>query len=317
MEFSFFSNIEPAVRTVLMVVLLILIFFTIIFHIWKFIKNDSFVRLMLTRTYSWWGIFFIYIVFFCVYRPIGHMGLCIVSLLGFNEIIKNSSFLNLSKKLIWICNLVIILQFIATSLLSSNISLAVIPFLGTILVTIFCILFESVETTVQAPPFLIWTLILTSSGFAHLNYLFSLESNPQTLNFGSHGLLVYFLFLTQFNDVLQFIWGTVFGKRFISPVISPKKTWEGLVGAIFTTMFIAYFLRFITPFNEWQSLLIGFILPLFGFWGDLTISSLKRHLKVKDLGTIIPGHGGVLDRVDSILLSSIVYFYLIYFWFIF
>jgi phosphatidate cytidylyltransferase len=117
--------------------------------------------------------------------------------------------------------------------------------------------------------------------------------------------------------VLQFIWGTIFGKRFISPVISPKKTWEGLLGAIFTTMFIAYFLRFITPFNEWQSVLIGFILPLFGFWGDLTISSLKRHLKVKDLGTIIPGHGGILDRVDSILLSSLVYFYLIYFWFIF
>jgi phosphatidate cytidylyltransferase len=118
----------------------------------------------------------------------------------------------------------------------------------------------------------------------------------------------------QFNDVLQFIWGTLFGKRLISPIISPKKTWERLIGAVLTTMILANALRYLTPFTMWQSLLIGLLMPIFGFWGDLTISTLKRNLKVKDMGTVIPGHGGVLDRIDSILISSLVYFYLVYFW---
>ena len=308
------ANVDPTVQSILGVVLCILAFFTIVFHIWKFKKDSSFVRLMLTRTYSWWIIFFVYILFFCIYVPLGHLGLCILALLGFREIIKNSSSLAVPGELLWVGYILIVLQFLATSLTHNMMSLMIIPFLGIIVVTVFCILYEDTETTVKAPPFIVWTMILTSSGFAHLSYLFSLPHAPGGTS--TQGLLIYFIFLTQFNDVLQFIWGTVFGKRLISPVISPKKTWEGLLGAMATSMFIAQGLKFLTPFSTTQSLVIGFILPLFGFWGDLTISALKRNLKVKDMGDLIPGHGGVLDRVDSILLSSIVYFYLIYFWFL-
>lgn len=305
------QGITPSVQAILILTLSLLLFFTVFFHIWKFIKDSSFVRLMLTRTYSWWAIFVIYILFFCIYPPIGHAGLCLLSILSFGEIIKNSSFLGTPKKLLWVCYAVIVLQFIATSLSRELSSLVIIPFLGMILITVYCVLFESIETTVKSPPFLVWTMILTSSGFAHLSYLYSFHSAN---GIDAQGLLVYFLFLTQFNDVLQFIWGTSFGRRLISPVISPKKTWEGLIGAVFTTMLISYGLKYLTPFTTMQSLIIGFLIPIFGFWGDLTISTLKRNLKVKDMGTVIPGHGGILDRVDSILISSLVYFYLVYFW---
>lgn len=311
---SLLGNIDPTVQSILTVVLSLLVFFTTVFHIWKFKQDSSFVRLMLTRTYSWWIIFFIYILFFCIYVPFGQIGLCILGLLGFREIIKNSTGLKVPRELLWLSYAMIVLQFVATSLSHNVMSLMVIPFLGIIILTVFCILYEDTETTVKAPPFILYTMMLTSSGFAHLSYLFSMQTAPGGSS--TQGLLIYFIFLTQFNDVLQFIWGTIFGKRLISPVISPKKTWEGLLGAMATSMAIAQALKFLTPFNTIQSLVIGFILPLFGFWGDLTISALKRNLKVKDMGDLIPGMGGILDRVDSILLSSIVYFYLIYFWFL-
>jgi phosphatidate cytidylyltransferase len=314
MPFGLLQNVAPAVQTILTLVLGILVFFTVLFNIWKLVKDNSFVRLMLTRTYSWWAIFLTYILFFCIYPPVGHAGLCLLSLLCFREIIKHSSSLNTPKKLLWVCYAVIVAQFVATSGTQEVASLAIIPLLGMVLITIYCILFESIETTVKYPPFLVWTMILTSSGFAHLSYLYSFQSHSTSLEV--QGLLVYFLFLTQFNDVLQFIWGTAFGRHYISPQISPKKTWEGLIGAVFTTMIISYGLRYITPFNEVQSLIVGFLIPIFGFWGDLTISTLKRSLKVKDMGTVIPGHGGILDRVDSVLISSLIYFYMVYFWII-
>lgn len=314
MEFGVFQSLDPSVKTILAIVLGILLFFTLLFNIWKFFKDSSFVRLMLTRTYSWWAIFILYILFFCVYPPIGHVGLFLISLFGFREIIKHSTFFTPSKVLLSLCYLIIAVQFLATSVESHLSTLMIIPFLGTIVVTVYCILFEPVEAGFKSPPFLVWTMVLTSSAFAHLNYLYTLGLNGEVAN--APGILIYYLFLTQFNDVLQFIWGTVFGQRLISPVVSPKKTWEGLIGAVVTTMGLAHALRYLVPLTEIQSLIIGFLIPIFGFWGDLTISMLKRNLRVKDLGTIIPGHGGILDRVDSIVLSGFVYFYLIYFWII-
>ena len=268
---------------------------------------------MITRTNSWWVIFLFYIVFFCLYPPMGHVALCLLAVFGFREIIINSKNLEVPKELLWMSYLLIAIQFVVTSSSNNILSLMVTPLAGMIVTTIFCILFESVETTIKLPPFMLWTMMITTTGFAHLSFLSSAGQVPNGAS--AQGLLIYFIFLTQFNDVLQFIWGTAFGKRLISPVISPKKTWEGLIGSIITSMGIAFGLKFLTPFSGFQSLFIGFMIPLFGLWGDLTISSLKRSLNVKDMGTLIPGHGGILDRVDSILLSSIVYFYLIHFWF--
>jgi phosphatidate cytidylyltransferase len=115
--------------------------------------------------------------------------------------------------------------------------------------------------------------------------------------------------------VLQFLWGSIFGRHQISPEISPKKTWEGFLGGLVTTVGLAYALRFLTPFNEQQSLIVGAVLAITGFTGDLVLSAFKRSLGLKDMGNVIPGHGGLLDRIDSVTLSSISYFYVIYYWF--
>src|SRR5699024_9385028 len=123
--------------------------------------------------------------------------------------------------------------------------------------------------------------------------------------------------LTQCNDVAQFIWGKTFGKRKIVPKVSPNKTWAGLIGGINTTMALSLLLApLLTPMNLSSMLFSGFLIGLTGFIGDVNISSLKRDLDIKDTGQTIPGHGGILDRVDSLTYTAPLFFHFIrYFYF--
>lgn len=304
----FSSELDASVQTILMVVLGILIFFTTVFQIWKMIRDGAFVRLMLTRTYSWWGIFLVYILFFCLYPPLGHLGFFALAAFSFREILVNQKFIRVPPWIFASLIVVLAVQFLLPLLIPQIRVLLVLPVVGFIVIHLLTLMLVPVEENLKTGSFLLWAFLVSSMGFSHLNLLHAMRLNP-----GMQGLLVYYLFLTQFNDVLQFIWGTALGRHYIAPTISPKKTWEGLLGAIVTTMGIAISLRGITPLTLGQSAFVGAVLPIFGFLGDLMISALKRNVGVKDLGSLIPGHGGLLDRVDSILLSGVVYFYFVAF----
>lgn len=128
-------------------------------------------------------------------------------------------------------------------------------------------------------------------------------------------LLVYFAIVTQMSDVLQYIWGKLFGRRPIAPNISPNKTWEGFVGGIATTVIAGTLLWWATPFNPWQSALMSLVITLMGFFGGLTMSAIKRDRGVKDYGSLIPGHGGILDRIDSLCFAAPVFFHLTRYYF--
>lgn len=107
--------------------------------------------------------------------------------------------------------------------------------------------------------------------------------------------------LTQINDVLQFLWGKSIGKHKLSPVISPNKTIEGYLGAAITIGLITYSISSYLPFRSaLEAGLFGFVLATFGVLGDLNMSAIKRDLDVKDMDDLIPGHGGILDRLDSL-----------------
>jgi phosphatidate cytidylyltransferase len=117
---------------------------------------------------------------------------------------------------------------------------------------------------------------------------------------GGVGLLFFLVVLTQFNDVAQYCWGKLFGRHKVTPHVSPKKTWEGLIGGVATTTLVAALAGpYLTPLDMRWSALAGLILGIAGFLGDITMSAMKRDLGVKDTGGLIPGHGGILDRVDS------------------
>ena len=131
---------------------------------------------------------------------------------------------------------------------------------------------------------------------------------------GGVGLILLLLFLTQFNDVSQYMWGKMFGRHKISPNISPNKTWEGFIGGVVSTLILFYFLApYFLNIGLAATLFIGASLPVIGFFGDITMSAIKRDLNVKDTSRLIPGHGGVLDRVDSIIFTAPWFFHMLAF----
>ncbi len=122
------------------------------------------------------------------------------------------------------------------------------------------------------------------------------------------------ILLTQGNDVAQYILGKTLGRRKVVPRVSPGKTLGGLLGGVLTTMLIACLVGPQLTFLDWKrSLLAGMIIGLGGFAGDVSISALKRDLGVKDSGTILPGHGGILDRVDSLTYTAPLFFHFVHY----
>jgi len=128
--------------------------------------------------------------------------------------------------------------------------------------------------------------------------------------------LVFFLVLVvQLSDVLQYVWGKCVGKRVVAPAISPHKTWEGLVGGVLSATAVGAGLWWATPFGPAQAALLAFVVTLMGFAGGLIMSAIKRDRGVKDFGAVIPGHGGVLDRIDSLCFAAPVFFHMTRFFF--
>lgn len=124
-------------------------------------------------------------------------------------------------------------------------------------------------------------------------------------------LLFFYLLIVQISDVLQYVWGKLTGRHKIAPLVSPNKTVEGFVGGVLTATAIGAAMHGFTPFGVWQAAAISLAITLMGFAGGLVMSAIKRDRGVKDFGTIIAGHGGVLDRLDSICFSAPVYFHLV------
>jgi phosphatidate cytidylyltransferase len=123
-------------------------------------------------------------------------------------------------------------------------------------------------------------------------------------------LMFFLVLVVQLSDVLQFVWGKSLGKRRIAPTISPNKTWEGLVGGLACATGLGTAIWWATPFSPAVAALMALVLTTMGFAGGLIMSAIKRDRGVKDYGELIGGHGGVLDRIDSLCFAAPVFFHL-------
>lgn len=132
---------------------------------------------------------------------------------------------------------------------------------------------------------------------------------------GGAGLLFYLVLIAQLNDVMQYVWGKLFGRHPVAPLVSPNKTWEGFIGGTLTAVGVGTALYWATPFSPLGAAAMSTAITLMGFAGGLVMSAVKRDRGVKDYGTLIEGHGGVLDRIDSLLFAAPVFFHLTRFWF--
>lgn len=129
-------------------------------------------------------------------------------------------------------------------------------------------------------------------------------------------LLLYLVLVDQMSDVLQYVWGKLSGRHKIAPRVSPNKTWEGFVGGILTATALGAALWWATPFTPLQAAGMSLVIALLGFAGGLVMSAIKRDVGVKDFGAIIEGHGGILDRIDSLCFAAPIFFHLVRYFFV-
>lgn len=155
-----------------------------------------------------------------------------------------------------------------------------------------------------------WGLLLMVFSISHQAYLLVLQPH------GGAALVLYLVVLTQLNDVAQYIWGKTLGRHKVVPTVSPNKTVEGLIGGIVTTTALSILLApLLTPLSLPHSIAAGLMIGAGGFLGDITIGAVKRDLGVKDAGTMLPGHGGVLDRVNSLTYTAPLFFHFLRFYY--
>jgi len=158
-----------------------------------------------------------------------------------------------------------------------------------------------------------WILgvFLVGYGPAHALLPYAGAGPPNPVG-GPAGWLLLFLVLSQMSDIFQALVGKRVGRRSIAPVLSPRKTWEGFLGGVGGTALLGGVLGpLLTPLGSFAGAGLGVAVAGAGFVGDVTISGVKRDAGVEDSGTCLPGHGGVLDRIDSLLLSAPLFFHLI------
>ncbi len=123
-------------------------------------------------------------------------------------------------------------------------------------------------------------------------------------------LIAYLIFIVQLSDVMQYVWGKLIGRTPIAPTLSPSKTWEGFVGGSLTATAVGTLLWWMTPFTMLQALGMCLLLTLMGFFGGLVMSAIKRDRGVKDWGHLIAGHGGFIDRLDSVIFAAPIFFHI-------
>ena len=179
----------------------------------------------------------------------------------------------------------------------------VLPVYVVALILLIPIVRNRVEGQLQSIALAIVAFIYIGWMFGHLAFL---ANSPN-----AYGYLLYVLFATEINDVAAFAAGKLLGKRPLRSNISPKKTWGGAIGALVVSMTLPWLLRFSLPqFGTTQLILTGLIVGIGGQLGDLAISVIKRDVGVKDMGAGIPGHGGILDRIDSLIYVAPLFFHM-------
>jgi phosphatidate cytidylyltransferase len=156
-------------------------------------------------------------------------------------------------------------------------------------------------------------IALAVVGFVYLGWMFGHVIFLANSTY-AYGYLMYLLFAVEVNDVAAYTCGKAFGKHPLRSEISPKKTWEGAIGALAVSMALPWALHFSFPhFGALECILTGLIVGIGGQLGDLSISVIKRDLQIKDMGALMSGHGGILDRLDSLIYVAPLFFHMVRF----
>ncbi len=299
------NHIDPDMLLFITIVFSVLTFASVLFFVWGKINPQAKLSELKMRCKSWWimaGIFLVATVFS---TKISYIAFALLSFIALRELFTILKLRQEDRSAMLLCYLAIPVQYFFTYNGYMIASLVFIPVCMFMILPFRLVLVGQTEGIIQSIAVIPATLMIALFGLSHLGLLLSLP--------GGRGMLFFLVFITEMNDVFQFMWGKLLGKHKILPRVSPNKTWEGFIGGVLTTTILGFALRFLTPCTTSQILFISFVTANAGFIGDVIISSVKRDLHLKDTSTVIPGHGGILDRIDSLVVAAPVFFHLVYF----
>ncbi len=264
------------------------------------------------RVRSWWVMASVFAVAIGLDRRLSFFFLGFVSFLALKEFLSLIPTRRADRRVLFWAYLAIPVQFFWASQAWYGMFIIFIPVYLFLLLPMRMILVGETEGFLKAVGTVHWGVMTTVFCLSHLAYLLILDSARTPA--GGAGLLLFVVFLTQFNDVAQYISGKLLGRRKVIPKVSPNKTVEGLLGGVVTTLGLSVLIApFLTPLYRHESLAAGLIISFGGFVGDVVMSAVKRDLGIKHSGSILPGHGGILDRVDSLTFTAPLFFHYIYY----
>ncbi len=266
------------------------------------------------RTRSWW----VMVAIFALSVASGKIGS--IQLFGFTSFLALREFVTLTptrrgdhRALFWAFFGVTPLQYVLVGIEWYGFFAVLVPVYAFLLLPARSAIAGDTERFLERTAKLQWGLMLCVYCLSHVPALLTLRIPGFE---GENAKLLFFLvFVDQMSDVLQYVFGKLFGRRRIAPSVSPNKTWEGFLGGVSSATLLGTALWWITPFAPLEASGMSLAITLFGFFGGLVLSAIKRDRGVKDFGTLIEGHGGVLDRIDSLCFAAPIFFHLTRYWF--
>lgn len=293
---------------VLIGIVAVLIISTFITKIMKQKNNTSGLKEVEMRIRSWWVMFIIFTFALLIHSTISLIFMALLCFLALKEYFSLIPFNRSHRLVLFWAYMTIPIQFLLIYLGWYGMFIVFIPVYMFLLIPIQAIIVGETKNFLRSIATVQWGVMLMIFGLSHLAFLLVLPGQEESI--AGAGLVLFLVVLTQANDVAQFLWGKMLGKKKIVPKVSPNKTWAGFIGGVLTTTVLAVILApLITPFSLFSSIIAGLYIGLTGFIGDVNISALKRDLNIKDTSAIIPGHGGILDRVDSLTYTAPLFFH--------
>jgi len=268
---------------------------------------------MRQRIRSWWVLATVFLLALVLTRRISLGFFAFVSFLALKEYLSLIPTRRVDRSVLFLAYLGIPIQYLWIGMEWYGMFIVFIPVYLFLLLPMRMVLVGETTGFLRAVGTLHWGLMMTVFSVSHVAYLLVLPAAVNA-NGGGPALVLYLVFLTQGNDVAQYLWGKSLGRHRVVPTVSPNKTWEGLLGGVATTVVLGLALApLLTPFGLREAIIATLLIGFGGFVGDIVVSALKRDLGIKDSGTLLPGHGGILDRIDSLTYTAPLVFHLVHY----
>ena len=310
---SLFSAVPENVIWALAAVYAVLIGASAIVFVLVRAKPDKDYRELVLRMRSWWVMITIFAVAITLSRTTSLVFFGLVSFLALKEFLSMVPTRRADRRVLLWVYLSIAVQYLWVGQEWYGMFIIFVPVFMFLLLPALMVIHGETTGFLKAAGTLHWGLMTCVFAISHAAYLLVLDGDMPA---GGAGLLLFLIFLTQGNDVAQYVWGRLFGRRKVAPSVSPNKTVAGYLGGLLTTGALAVAVApYLTPMDWIHALVAGLIIGFAGFMGDVTISAIKRDIGVKDTGSLLPGHGGILDRIDSLTFTAPLFFHYVYYFY--